>query len=201
MMHHYKCIIYGSEDRQCLLSGIHYPHQDKSLSFGFFSLGQVKVHFITVKISIIRSAHALVEPERPVRFDSGLWDEEEENNCDIWQQTKQEYRSTIGIKTRGFTIWAMMLSLCRDGCRLKSTMSPSIRCLSTTSPSLSSWAIFSRFPYFKNLKEEGIIFAGDPYLHHWQGGEKSSPFNLRIAILDKIGTRMNFRTIPYKFPH
>lgn len=155
----YKCIIYGSEDSQCLLAGIHYPHQDKSLSFGFFSLGQVKVHFITVKVSIIRSAYALVEPERPVRFDSGLWDEEEENNCDIWQQTKQQYRSTIGIKTRGFTIWAMMLSLCRDGCRLKSTMSPSIRCLSTTSPSLSSWAIFSRFPYFKNLKEDGIIFC------------------------------------------
>lgn len=68
----YKCINYGREDSQCLLSGIHYPHQDKSLSFGFFSLGQVKVHFITVKVSVIRSAHALVEPERPVRFDSGL---------------------------------------------------------------------------------------------------------------------------------
>lgn len=48
-------------------------------------------------------------------------------------------------------MWAMMLSLCREGCRLKRTMSPSIRCLSTTSPNLNSWAIFSRFPYFKNL--------------------------------------------------
>lgn len=52
------------------------------------------------------------------------------------------------------TMWAMMLSLCREGCRLKRTMSPSIMCLSTTSPNLSSWAIFSRFPYFKNLAED-----------------------------------------------
>lgn len=51
------------------------------------------------------------------------------------------------------TMWAMILSLCREGCRLKRTMSPSIMCLSTVSPNLSSWAIFSRFPYFRNLRE------------------------------------------------
>ena len=50
-------------------------------------------------------------------------------------------------------MWAMILSLCKDGCRLKRTMSPSIKCLSTTSPNLSSCAIFSRFPYFKNLTD------------------------------------------------
>ena len=51
----------------------------------------------------------------------------------------------------GLTMWAMMLSLCREGCRLNSTMSPSIMCLSTTSPNLSSWAILSLFPYLRNL--------------------------------------------------
>lgn len=49
-----------------------YPHEDQSFSFGFFSLRQVKVHLVTVKVGVVRGAHTLVEPKRPVRFDSGL---------------------------------------------------------------------------------------------------------------------------------
>lgn len=68
-----------------------------------------------------------------------------------------ELRNELSSKTK-LTMCAMMLSLCKEGCRLKRTMSPSIRCLSTTSPNLSSWAIFSRFPYFKNLTEKDDSF-------------------------------------------
>lgn len=56
---------------------IRYPHQDESLGFGFFRLGQVEVHFIAVEVGVVRGAHALVEAERPVRFDSGLRRREE----------------------------------------------------------------------------------------------------------------------------
>lgn len=178
-----------------------YPHQDKSLSFGFFCLRQVKVHFITIKVSVIRRAHTLIEAECPVRFDSGLQHEEEYTTCVIRNTSKKNKNIYIYIYTpsglqqgdqnwclncsffksssRGsaprLTIWAMMLSLCRDGCRLKSTMSPSIRCLSTMSPNLSSWAIFSRFPYFKNLKEGGCQLASAS-LPGW--GQKKGPLYL-----------------------
>lgn len=57
----------------------------------------------------------------------------------------------LSVRLRALTMWAMMLSLWREGCRLNRTISPSIRCRSTISPNFSSWAIFSRFPYFKNL--------------------------------------------------
>lgn len=71
---------------------------------------------------------------------------------DMFFKRKQDKGSAQIYKVpKPHTMWAMMLSLCREGCRLKRTMSPSIRCLSTMSPHLSSWAILSRFPYFKNL--------------------------------------------------
>lgn len=57
----------------------------------------------------------------------------------------------LSARLCALTMWAMMLSLWREGCRLNRTISPSIRCRSTISPNFSSWAIFSRFPYFKNL--------------------------------------------------
>lgn len=57
-------------------------------------------------------------------------------------------------RSTSLTRWAMMLSLCSEGCRLNNTTSPSIKCLSTMSPNLSSWAIFSRFPYFRNLSKQ-----------------------------------------------
>lgn len=58
---------------------------------------------------------------------------------------------TVCASLCALTMWAMMLSLCREGCLLNRTMSPSIRWRSTMSPNFSSCAIFSRFPYFKNL--------------------------------------------------
>lgn len=45
----------------------------------------------------------------------------------------------------------MILSLWRLGWRLNRTMSLSMRCRSTTSPYLSSCAIFCRLPNFKNF--------------------------------------------------
>ena len=42
---------------------------------------------------------------------------------------------------------AMILSLCREGCRLNNTTSPSIRCLSTMSP---YWKIIRANAWFKN---------------------------------------------------
>mmetsp|Transcript_9145 Transcript_9145/g.27734 ORF Transcript_9145/g.27734 Transcript_9145/m.27734 type:complete len:209 (-) Transcript_9145:1195-1821(-) len=44
---------------------------------------------------------------------------------------------------------AMMDILCRDGCLLKRTISPSSRCLSTTSPTWISSAIFFLLPYLR----------------------------------------------------
>lgn len=41
-------------------------------------------------------------------------------------------------RSTSLTRWAMMLSLCSEGCRLNNTTSPSIKCLSTMSPNLSS---------------------------------------------------------------
>lgn len=49
-----------------------YPHQDQSLGFGFFGLRQMEVHLVTVKVGVVRRAHAFVEAKGPVRFDSGL---------------------------------------------------------------------------------------------------------------------------------
>lgn len=113
-------------------------------------------------------------------------------------------------------MWAMILSLCRDGCRLKRTMSPSFMCLSTTSPNLSSWANFSRFPYFKNLTErECFIFLVGKNPHKkcnffiWFRTVKRCrkyelqpvwPFHLCVAILDEVGSRVNIRTIANQLP-
>lgn len=49
-----------------------YPHQDQSFGFGFLGLRQVKIHLITIKVGIVRCAHALIEAECSVRFDPCL---------------------------------------------------------------------------------------------------------------------------------
>lgn len=42
----------------------------------------MEIHLVTVKVSVVRGAHTLVETERPVRFDSGLW---------IWEENQLEH--------------------------------------------------------------------------------------------------------------
>ena len=65
----------------------------------------------------------------------------------------EEYHTTFGTthyrccrhsSVRTFALWDMMDILCREGCRLKSTTSPSSMCLSTMSPILSSSESCSR---------------------------------------------------------
>jgi hypothetical protein len=51
---------------------------------------------------------------------------------------------------------AMIDSLCSDGCRLKSTTSPSVRWRSTTSPTLSSDATRRRSPYLQTTTRHGM---------------------------------------------
>ena len=47
-------------------------HEDESLGPGLLGLGQMEVHLVPVKVSVVRRAHALVEPEGSPAQDFGL---------------------------------------------------------------------------------------------------------------------------------
>lgn len=48
------------------------PHQHIRFGLGLLCLGKMKVHLITVKVSIVRSADTFVEPKGPPLQDLGL---------------------------------------------------------------------------------------------------------------------------------
>lgn len=43
-----------------------HPHKCECLSLGLLCLWEVKVHLISIKISIVWSTHTLIEPECPI---------------------------------------------------------------------------------------------------------------------------------------
>ena len=49
-----------------------YTHECESFSLGFLCLRKVKVHFIAVKICIVRGAYTLIEAECPMRTHNSL---------------------------------------------------------------------------------------------------------------------------------
>ena len=65
--------------------GFTHPHECECLGLRLLCLGEVKVHLITIKVSIVRSTHALVEPEGPTWHHFSL-------KCGIW--------SVRGLKSR-----------------------------------------------------------------------------------------------------
>jgi len=63
------------------------------------------------------------------------------------------YISDMKFETLSLTEWAIIDCLCKDGCLLKSTMSPSCKCLCTMSPYLSSLLLSSLlFLFLKKFK-------------------------------------------------
>ena len=49
-----------------------YTHQSECFSLGLFCLWKMKIHFIAIKVCIVRSTDALVETEGPMRSNNSL---------------------------------------------------------------------------------------------------------------------------------
>ncbi len=47
-------------------------HQSEGFGFGFFCLGEMEVHFIPIKISVVGCTDTLIETESPVRHNTSL---------------------------------------------------------------------------------------------------------------------------------
>ena len=63
-------ILCGSDNRGAVLGGceiVSDPHQSNGLGASFFRLRDVKVHFVTVEIGVVRIANTLVESESSPR--------------------------------------------------------------------------------------------------------------------------------------
>lgn len=57
-----------------------HPHEDERLGFSLLRLRQMKIHLVSIKVSVVRRTHTLIEAKRPMRFHTRL----EQTHTQVW---------------------------------------------------------------------------------------------------------------------
>lgn len=75
-------IIRRSSDALIDMVSLSHPHEHERFSFSLLRLRQVKVHLVSVKVSVVRRANTFVKTKRPMRFHTRL----EENTRELYRK-------------------------------------------------------------------------------------------------------------------
>lgn len=179
-----------------------YPHQHNSLCPSLLCLWDMHIHFITIKISIVRVANRFIKPQCSPRHNLSLHSQIDK----VWPNiNKIHVKNICKIHSKYvITLWHMIDIRCKLGCLLKRTMSPSSRWRSTMSPYLSPSAAFFLLT-FKDLQHKTVNsnHHQSKHFHIRKEQEKKKvnplPFSA-IRISEHSGTRVLIRSITDALP-
>lgn len=95
-------IIWRCSDAVMDVVSLSHPHEHERFSFGLLRLRQVEVHLVSVKVSIVRCANALVKTKRPMRFHARL----EQNTRDLHRKPRSSWTDSQALRSSTFeSIW------------------------------------------------------------------------------------------------